>query len=122
MTNQSASFFSEILLRIYPCKTPFRLKILHKKPKTLMGSYTWSTQVIRIYDGWGDTQVCTETAIHEYAHHLHQTEFGKEKYRQKPHGKQFWQIYGQLMQRAKDLGLYDDPKNPVLDFPSSQSL
>ena len=115
MTNQPASFFSETLLRIYPCKIPFSLKVLHKKPKTRMGFYTWSTHEIRIYDGWGDTHVCIDTAIHEYAHHLHQTEFGREQYRQKPHGKQFWQIYGQLMQRAKVLGLYDDPMNPVLD-------
>ena len=102
------------LLRLYPCKTPFILIVLHKKPKTKMGTYIWAKRRIRVYDGWGDTRVCLETAIHEYAHHLHYTEFGKEKKKQRPHGPEFWQIYGQLMNRAEAIGIDLESFGPVL--------
>ena len=102
MTDKPASYFTDQLLSLYPGKTAFTLIVLHKKPKTKMGTYIWAKCKIRIYDGWGDTRVCLETAIHEYAHHLHYTEFGKQGKKQKPHGKEFWQIYGQLMALAKE--------------------
>lgn len=116
MTDKPANYFTALLLRIYPCKTPFSLKVIKKKPKTMMGSYSFALNSIRVYDGWGDTHVCLKTAIHEYAHHLHQTEFGKAEKKQRPHGPEFWQIYGQLIWRAKQLRLFEDTKYPVIGF------
>ena len=118
MTDKPASYFTDILLRIYPCKVPFELRILHTKPKERCGSYWPHNRHILINDKFLilDTKRCTEVAIHEYAHHLHHTEFGKEEKKQKTHGPEFWQIYGQLIWRAKQLGLYEDATNPVIDF------
>ena len=82
----------------------------------MMGSYSFALNSIRVYDGWGDTHVCLKIAIHEYAHHLHQTEFGKAEKKQRPHGPEFWQIYGQLIWRAKQLRLFEDTKYPVIGF------
>ena len=119
MTDKTASYFTEQLLRIYPCKVPFELRILHTKPKGRCGS-SWShNRHILINDKFDilDTRRCLEIAIHEYAHHLHYTEFGKEEKKEKPHGPEFWMIYGQLMCRAKELGIYEGPFVPVLEFP-----
>ena len=82
----------------------------------MMGSYSFALHSIRVYDGWGDTRRCLKTAIHEYAHHLHQTEFGKEEKRQRPHGPEFWMIFGQLMKRAKTIGVDVDSYGPIVDF------
>lgn len=105
--DQSGEFFKAFLLQIYPCKYPFVVSVIHTKPKTRMGTYNPRTCRIRINDGWGDTERCKEIAIHEYAHHIHFTEKGKTQRKEDPHGKQFWQIYGQLMFFAKQKGLYD---------------
>ena len=47
------------------------------------------------------------------------TEFGKEERHQAPHGPEFWMIYGQLMNRAKALGLFTSPVLPILEIPAS---
>lgn len=119
MTDKPASYFENILLTLYPCKVPFHLRIHHTKPKGRCGSYWPHNRHILINDKFitMDTIRCTRTAIHEYAHHLHYTEFGKEEKKEKPHGPEFWMIYSQLMCRAKALGLYEDPSVPVIDFP-----
>lgn len=113
MTDKPESYFTQKLLDIYPCKKPFHLKIIHSKPKSHCGFYTAARAAIRINDGWGDTHKCLEIAIHEYAHHLHHTEFDKEEKKQKPHGREFWQIYGQLMAQAKKKLGYEE-NAPVL--------
>ena len=120
--NKDSDFFVSLLQEIYPCKTPFSLKLIHKSPKTRLGSYSSGSCRIRIYDGSRDTLQCTETAIHEYAHHLHYTEFKKRERKQKPHGREFWQIYGQLVLRAKQLELFSAEELPVIDFPHKASL
>ena len=107
VNNQSGEFFKEFLMQIYPCIKPFDVVVIHTKPKTRMGTYNPRTRRIRINDGWGDTEHCKETAIHEYAHHIHFTEKNKTRRKEEPHGKQFWQIYGQLMYLARQKGLYD---------------
>lgn len=63
-----------------------------------------------------------KTAIHEYAHHIHYTEFDKGEKKQAPHGREFWQIYGQLMCRAKELGICDDKRAAVIVFPREEEL
>lgn len=105
-----AEYFKEFLLGIYQCSKPFNLEVAHTKPKTRMGTYTPRTCRIRINDGWGDTEFCKEIAIHEYAHHIHFTEKGKTRKKEDPHGKEFWQIYGQLILLAKQKGLYNHPE------------
>ena len=122
MTDKPASYFTEQLLRIFPCKVPFVLRILHTKPKGRCGSYWKHNRHILINDKFItlDTRRCMEVAIHEYAHHLHYTEFGKEEKKDKPHGPEFWMIYGQLMNRAIAIGIDVDPFGPIVDFGVSE--
>lgn len=109
--------YKDMLLAIYPCKVPFTLALKDDKPKRRLGTYYGSSRRIILHTGWLAKYDMMEVAIHEYAHHLHDSEFGGKEKRQAPHGKEFWQIYGQLMCRAKELGLCDDGKSPVLVFP-----
>lgn len=108
VNDQSGEFYKTFLRQIYSCKVPFDVVVVHTKPKTRMGTYNPRSRRIRINDGWGNVHDCKETAIHEYAHHIHFTEKEKTKRKEEPHGKQFWQIYGQLMFLAKQKGLYDN--------------
>ena len=117
MTDKGPDYFKALLLALYPCKQPFSVTVRHTRPKTRCGSYYIRRRLIIINDGWGDTKRCTEIAIHEYTHHLHYTEFGKKQRGQAPHGPEFWQIYGQLMSRAKTLGYYEDESVPVIALP-----
>lgn len=105
-TVSKEEYLTKFLHTIYPCKVPFTLVVLHTKPKTRMGSYRPRTRRIIINDKWGDIEQSKETAIHEYAHHIHYTEKQKTQRKEDPHGRQFWQIYGQLMYLAKQKGLY----------------
>lgn len=113
-----ASYYKEILIRIYPCKIPFTLRVLHTRPKSYLGTYAYKTHAITIYDKGRFAHMCVKTAIHEYAHHLHVTEFGRDEKKQAVHSPEFWQIYGQLMWRARVLGLQPYNLSPVLDFES----
>ena len=92
---------AELPRYIYPCKVPFSLAVKNDRPCRRAGTYYPDKKRLII----------------EYAHHLHHTEFDKEKRMQKTHGKQFWQIYGQLIGRAKALGIYEDENIPALLFP-----
>jgi hypothetical protein len=58
----SAEYFKDFLRKIYPCKEPFELLVVDKKPKTRAGVYIYGTHRIRIYAPWGHLE---ETAIHE---------------------------------------------------------
>lgn len=110
VNDQEGEFFKSFLLDIYQCKKPFDVVVIHTKPKTRMGTYNPRTCRIRINDGWGNTEHCKETAIHEFAHHIHFTEKDKTRRKEDPHGKEFWQIYGQLILLAKQKGLYNHPE------------
>lgn len=105
-----AEYYKAFLLDIYKCKKTFDLVVVHTKPKTRMGTYAPRFARIRINDGWGGIDRCKEIAIHEYAHHIHFTEKEKTKRKEDPHGKQFWQIYGQLILLAKQKGLFNHPE------------
>ena len=119
LEHESSEFYKNLLMEIYPCKVPFTLRVLHTKPKTHCGMYYSASKHISINDKGRSVRQCTEIAIHEYAHHLHYTEFGKKEKKQAPHGREFWQIYGQLMGRAKELGHQTDLFAPVLVFPKN---
>ena len=103
----SAEYFKDFLRKIYPCKEPFELLVVDKKPKTRAGVYIYGTHRIRIYAPWGHLE---ETAIHEYAYHIHYTECGSKTYGERPHGPQFWEIYEALMCVAAPEGLFTRPR------------
>lgn len=106
----SAEYLKSYLLKIYKCKVPFELLVIDKKPKTRMGVYIHKNCRIRVYSKWICATPLEEIAIHEYAHHIHQTEkggiFGRRK--ERSHGEYFWRIYSALMAKAIQKGLYDD--------------
>jgi len=106
----SADYLKSYLLQIYRCKVPFELFVIDKKPKTRMGVYIHKNCRIRIYSKWKCATSLEQIAIHEYAHHIHQTEkggiFGRG--RERSHGEYFWRIYSALMAKAIQKGLYDD--------------
>ena len=113
-TYSKANYLKDLLLKIYPCKKPFELLVIDKKPKTRMGVYIVDKRRIRIYAGWQTESPLEETAIHEYAHHIHFTEQNKANNRERPHGPQFWEIYGALMCAAVQKGLFMEKR--VLDI------
>ncbi len=108
--NPDANYFKNLLLNIYPCKEPFELLVVDKKPKTRMGVYIIDKRRIRIYARWRVASPLEEIAIHEYAHHIHYTEQNKVKNQERPHGPQFWEIYGALMCRAVQKGLFKEER------------
>lgn len=108
MATHNSSYYKHFLLSIYKCKEDFELVLTHKKPKTTMGTYTPHLKRIRIHDGWGGEEICKEIAIHEFAHHLNYTEGQQRELGNKPHGHEFWKIYGMLMAKAAEKGLYLD--------------
>ena len=118
MTEKDPKYSHDLLTEIYPCKVPFTLAVKSDKPKKRLGTYYGSKRRIIIHIGWSGRYDMVETAIHEYAHHIHFTEFDKGEKKQAPHGKEFWQIYGQLMCRAKELGICNDRRAAVIDFPN----
>ena len=63
-----------LLLKIYQCKKGFELLVIDKKPKTRAGVYIVDKQRIRVYSKWRCSMSLEEIAIHEYAHHIHETE------------------------------------------------
>lgn len=112
-----AKYYKDLLLTLYPCKVPFSLAVKTDKPKKRLGTYYSGKKRIIVHVGWSSKYDMVETAIHEYAHHIHYTEFDKAKKKQAPHGREFWQIYGQLMNRARVLGICNDKRASVIDFP-----
>lgn len=115
-TVPTAEYLKAYLLGIYRCKVPFELFVINKKPKTRMGVYIHKNCRIRIYSKWICAAPLEEIAIHEYAHHIHQTEkggiFGRGK--ERAHGEFFWRIYSALMSNAIEKGMFED--NLVADI------
>lgn len=109
--NISADSLKDYLLEIYRCKVPFDLYVIDKKLKTRCGVYIVQTHKIRVYSKGRSISAIKKTAIHEYAHHIHETEqggiHGHGSFR--AHGEIFWRIYSALMSEAFKKGLYTDP-------------
>lgn len=110
MVNLTPEYFKTLLKEIYSPKEDFSLVLTHQKPKTRMGTYNPILKRIRIHDGWGDEDLCTEIAIHEFAHHIHYAEKNCRHNGEKPHGKEFWMIYYTLLTRAIQKGLYSEER------------
>lgn len=106
----SADSLKDYLLKIYKCKVPFNLYVIDKKLKTKLGAYIVQTHKIRVYSKGCSISSIKETAIHEYAHHIHETEQGgiHGRGRFRAHGEIFWRIYSALMSEALKKGLYTD--------------
>lgn len=98
------------LLKIYHCKKDFELLVIDKKPKTRMGVYIVGNRRIRIYSKWKSASPLEDIAIHEYAHHIHETEKRKNQNRRKEraHGQEFWRVYSALCCKATQMGLFTD--------------
>lgn len=111
MEKELATYLKNLLLSIYKCHKPFELLVINKKPKTRAGVYIVGKQRIRVYAKWKDLCPLEEIAIHEYAHHIHETEKRRIKCRRKEraHGPEFWRIYSALMAVAQKKGLFTDP-------------
>ena len=98
------------VLKIYPCKHDFELKVIDKRPKTLSGSYTVDTKRIRVYIKGRDLKEIKYIAIHEYAHHIHETEKRRNfnRRQERAHGPEFWRILTALSCKAMLMGIYED--------------
>lgn len=107
----SADSLKDYFLKIYRCKVPFDLYVIDKELKTKVGAYIVQTHKIRVYSKGRSISAIKKTAIHEYAHHIHETEqggiHGHGSFR--AHGEIFWRIYSALMSEAFKKGLYTDP-------------
>lgn len=110
MEKKTSASLKSLLLDIYQCEKPFELLLIDRKPRTKMGVYIVEKQRIRVYAGWGNTCPLEEIAIHEYAHHIHETEKRKNENRRKErvHGPEFWRIYSALMSVAQRKGIFTD--------------
>lgn len=75
-----------------------------------MGVYIVEKQRIRVYAGWSNTCPLEEIAIHEYAHHIHETEkeINENRRKERVHGPEFWRIYSALLSVAQRKGLFTD--------------
>lgn len=81
-----AEHIRQSLKNLYPPKEDFTLEINRKRqPKTKMGHYEYGPRHIVIYAQWGHI---ISTAIHEYAHHIFETERRTDT-KQRPHGPGF---------------------------------
>ena len=105
-----AERLKQFLLKIYRCKKDFELLVIDKKPKTRMGVYIVNKKRIRIYSKWICEAPLEEIVIHEYAHHIHETEKRKSTdWRvERVHGPEFWRIYSALCCKASLKGMYHD--------------
>ena len=76
-----------------------------------MGVYIVGRQRIRIYSKWKSGCPLEEIAVHEYAHHIHETEkrTNPDRRRERAHGPEFWRIYSALMAKAINKGLFNNP-------------
>ena len=110
MEKKTAASLKSLLLDIYQCEKPFELLLIDQKPRTKMGVYIVEKQRIRVYAGWRNACPLEEIAIHEYAHHIHETEKRKNENRRKErvHGPEFWRIYSALMSVAQRKGHFID--------------
>lgn len=106
----TAQELKKMLLDIYQCRKTFELLLIDKQPKTRMGVYIVDKMRIRIYSKWGKCCPLEEIAIHEYAHHIHETEKRRDANRRKEraHGPEFWRIYSALMSVAQKKGIFTD--------------
>ncbi len=100
-------YFKTYLNRIYRCAEDYELQITSKTPKTRAGYYCFNKKRIVIhYVGTCNIDPLHQIAIHELAHHIHFTEFGKRKKGDRTHGKEFHTILNTLLVFAAEKNIY----------------
>lgn len=89
---------------------PFTLVFSGKKSKKVDGLYKPATQEILIHNKnmTGDSDLIY-TAIHEFAHHVVSCQSGNITLSNRCHTAQFWATFHQLLKRAEETGIYNNP-------------
>lgn len=82
----------EMLLQLHTPKYPFRLAVSDRHTKRRLGTYFPDKSRIIVYAR--NRMEMRDTAIHEYAHHVTDTEIGHFP---RCHGKMFKRTYSQLI-------------------------
>lgn len=82
----------EMLLQLHIPKYPFRLAVSDRHTKRRLGTYFPDKSRIIVYAR--NRMEMRDTAIHEYAHHVTDTEIGRFP---RCHGKMFKRTYSQLI-------------------------
>jgi hypothetical protein len=98
----TADILKAILVDIYPPKIDFKLILTDRIYKKRLGTYYVGQHLIYVHGGRGGDDFAIRVAIHEYAHHIHNTE-GEGK-RQKAHGREFQTINQALLRKAFQKG------------------
>ena len=89
---------------------PFTLVFSGKKSKKVDGLYKPATQEILIHNKnmTGDSDLIY-TAIHEFAHHVVSCQSGNITLSSRCHTAQFWATFHQLLKKAEETGIYNNP-------------
>ena len=89
---------------------PFTLVFSGKKSKKVDGLYKPATQEILIHNKnmTGESDL-VYTAIHEFAHHVVSCQSGNITLSNRCHTAQFWATFHQLLKRAEETGIYNNP-------------
>jgi len=105
--NQDA--VKEALIALRPAKSDFTLVFSGKKNGRVNGLYRPASHEIVIHNGNFDSDNnLFFTAIHEYAHHIHNTEEGGVK-GSNAHTNKFWAIFHDLLMIAEKTESYKNP-------------
>ena len=89
---------------------PFTLVFSGKKSKKVDGLYKPATQEILIHNKnmSGDSDLIY-TAIHELAHHVVSCQNGNITLSNRCHTAKFWATFHQLLKKAEEIGIYQNP-------------
>jgi hypothetical protein len=106
----------EQLLRIEPNVEPFTLLFSGKKSKRVHGLYKPETKEIIIHNkNFTKDNGIIYTAIHEFAHHIHFTRYSVPV-GSRAHTKQFGAIFHGLLNKAEEIGVYQNFYQQHVDF------
>lgn len=98
----------EQLLKLNSEVGEFKLIFSGKSSKKVDGLYHPETYEIIIHNkNFEEDNALMYTAIHEFAHHIHYTEF-PEKVSNRSHTVLFWDIFHKLLDKAEKMGIYDN--------------
>ncbi len=89
---------------------PFTLVFSGKKSKKVDGLYKPATQEILIHNkNMAGESDLIYTAIHEFAHHIVSCQNGNITLSSRCHTAQFWATFHQLLKKAEETGIYQNP-------------
>ena len=103
------------LLRLSPCRTDFSVIMTGKKSSRVNGLYRPETHEILLHNrNFSSDNSLVYTAVHEYTHHL-MNERNPEEQRKKPHGRDFWALDAELLDKACELGIYSRKRSQRME-------